>query len=561
MSGMSTTVGDVVEALRAREIHPARDVDTDAWKAHCPSCSSDLFPNEAASLTIAPNGVGPELTCVNGCPQDAILIELGLAPTPRPVAGIRDDRQLKRIGCLPKHNETDLGNARRLVLDHRGDLLHVAGLGWLESDDTRYVLDVDGRAMRRAKESVRRIIDEASAMFALADTLVDDEAKRAREAAGSRLQHAKRSQNQPRLEAMLKCASTEKALVVSINELDRDPFLFNTPDGTVELRTGTLREHRREDRLTKIAGAGCDPSLPTPRWVDYLATTFGGDDELIAYVQRAVGYSLTASMREQAMFLAAGDGLNGKTTGLGIIAEALGDYAMTVDPVTFTTAASDRSARSDIARLVSARMVWGSEISAGAQLDLPRVKQWSGGDPIVARFLYREEFEFSPAGKIWLTVNNLPRIGDTGHAIWRRLRVIPFDVRIKHPDKHLAPKLRAELPGIIAWAVQGCIDWQRQGLGTCDAVERATAAYRHREDRLGQFLAECCHLDPEARISNPALKDAYHVWERARGGAPMTDLSDRLDKCGFATYRTKSERGRTGLRLTTAADRVTEGDE
>jgi len=557
----SATVDDVVEALRAREIHPARDADADAWQSHCPTCNSDLFPDDSPPLTIAPNGVGPKLTCVNGCHQDAILIELGLAPTPQPVAGIRDDRQLARIGLLPKHNETDLGNAKRLVLDQRGVLLHAMGLGWLESDDTRYVRDADGRTMRRAKQSVLRIIDEASAMFARADTLADDEAKRAREAAGSRLQHAKRSQNQPRLEAMLKCASTEKALVVSINELDADPMLFNVHNGTVELHTGKLREHRRADRLTKIAGAGCDPSSPTPRLDDYLATTFGGDDELIAYVQRAVGYSLTADMCEQVLFLAAGDGLNGKTTGLGIIAEALGDYAMTVDPVTFTTAASDRSARSDIARLVGARFVWGSEISAGAQLDLPRVKQWSGGDPIVARNLYQPEFEFSPVGKIWLTVNNLPRIGDDGHAIWRRIRVIPFDVRIKRPDRHLAQKLRAELPGIVAWAVQGCLDWQRQGLGTCDAVERATAAYRRREDRLGQFLAECCHLDPEARISNPALKDAYHVWERARGGAPMTDLSDRLDKRGFGTYRTKSERGRTGLRLTTAADRVTEGDE
>lgn len=151
--------------------------------------------------------------------------------------------------------------------------------------------------------------------------------------------------------------------------------------------------------------------------------------------------------------------------------------------------------------------------------------------------------------KLWLTVNHLPAVQGDDHAIWRRLQVIPFEKRIQRPDKALSRKLRGELPDILAWALQGCIDWQRLGLGTCNAIERAGAAYRQREDRLALFLDERCELDATARVESGELRDAYHAWEHARGGTPMHDLFDRLEKRGFAAGKTNGKRIRKGLRL------------
>lgn len=580
---MTPTVQSVLAALREREIEPEPDerAGPGSHRAHCPACASArCLDDQAPPLLIAQNGTGAQLSCANGCAVDVILVELGLptaagarepdaaaafvrlqSPALRSDAGAAYDTALIDALFRLKRAETDMGNARRFALEHRQRAIYVHGLGWLGWDGARYAPDNDGAVMRLAKKTVRGIELEAAAMFEAAALEADESVREKKlKAASARLVHARRSQSQQRLDALLKCASSELELVVAVDELDRDPLLLNTPAGTVDLRSGELREHRPSDRITKLAGAALDRSTPTPHWDAFLHSTFAGDDELIAYVRRAVGYTATASTVEQCIFLAAGAGANGKTTALGAIAGALGEYAVTIDPVTFTTAASDRAARSDIARTAGARLVWGSETDAGASLALGLVKQYSGGDPIVARFLYRAEFEFHPVGKIWLTVNHLPRIGDDGHAVWRRVRVIPFLTRIERPDKHLAGKLRAEGPGILAWIVDGALQWRRHGLGTCPAVERATAAYRRREDRVGHFLAECCELDPEARVANGALRDAYHAWERARGGTPMTDLLDRLDRRGFGTYRTKSTRGRVGLRLSTAADRVTEGD-
>jgi len=448
-----------------------------------------------------------------------------------------------------RYAETDLGNARRLWLDHRYRLRSVPGLGWFYWDGTRWVRDDDGQAMRFAKETVRGIEIEAATLFEEAARETDEgQREKALKKAGGRLAHARKSQSQPRLEALLVCASTEPELVLAAEHLDADPMLLNVQNGTVDLRTGELLEHRPEDHITKMAGAALE-AMATPCWDEYLATTFAGDIALIDCFQRRIGYTLTGDTREQALFIAVGDGENGKTTGMEAIACAMGDYAMTVDPASLTTAASDRAARSDIARTRGARLILGSEIDEGAQLAKALLKQYTGGDTIVARFLYRAEFEFKPVGKIWLTVNRLPRVGSDDHAIWRRLHLVPFGVRIQRPDKGLARKLRAELPGILQWALVGCLEWQRKGLGSCGAIDHAGAAYRQREDRVTQFLDECCEIDAGARVTSGALRDAYAAWEKARGGTPVSDLLEQLDKLGFHAGKSNGQRVRKGLRL------------
>jgi putative DNA primase/helicase len=441
-----------------------------------------------------------------------------------------------------------MGNARRLDLLYRDRMRFVPGLGWICWDGTRWARDNDGAAMRLAKAAARSILEEAKAMYGAAATAGEGEREKLQKQADSRLKHAQRSQGQPRLDALLTCASTEAKLVVHADDLDADPWLLNLPNGTVDLRTGELREHSPDDLITKITAAQLDAGWPTPHWLEYLRTSLG-DVDLIAAYQRRIGYTLTGDTREQCMFLVAGDGENGKTTGAETIAAMLGDYAMAADASTFTTAASDRGARSDLARLRGARLVTADEIDAGAQLAESLVKRLTGGDRITARFLYRDEFEFRPVMKLWLTVNHLPTVHGDDHAIWRRLQVIPFDQRIQRPDKNLSRKLRGELPGILAWALQGCIDWQRHGLGSCAAIERAGVAYRQREDRLALFLDECCDIDPAARVESGELRDAYHAWEQARGGSPMHDFLTRLDKRGFAAGKSNGKRIRKGLRL------------
>jgi putative DNA primase/helicase len=450
-----------------------------------------------------------------------------------------------RLECA----ETDMGNARRLVNNHRKRLRYVPGMGWLAWDVTRWARDSDGETMRLAKQTVRGIELEAAAMFETAVREPDEFVReKALKTATARLAHAKRSQSQPRLDALLTCASTEKPFVAHADQLDADPWLLNTVNGTVNLRTGELRAHDPADLITKITAAELNDVMPTPHWLEYLRTSLG-DPNLIACFQRRVGYTLTGDTSEQCLFLVAGDGENGKTTGMETIAAMLGDYATAADASTFTTVASDRAARSDLARLRGARLVTADEIDAGATLAESLVKRLTGGDRITARYLYRDEFEFRPVMTLWVTVNHLPQVQGDDHAIWRRLQVIPFDKRIQRPDKHLSRKLRVELPGILAWALQGCLDWQRHGLDTCGAIEQAGAAYRQREDRLALFLGERCELDAAARVDNGELRDAYHAWEHARGSVPMHDLFDRLEKRGFAAGKSNGRRVRKGLRL------------
>lgn len=313
--------------------------------------------------------------------------------------------------------------------------------------------------------------------------------------------------------------------------------------------TGELREHNPNDFITKVTGSKLDAALPTPAWDAYLTTVFEGDEALIGCFQRRIGYTASGDTREQCMFIAVGDGENGKTKGAEAIAAALGDYAVSADTVTFTTAASDRAARSDLARLRGAHMVLADEIDDGAAIDEPLIKRFTGGDKVVVRHLYREEFAYRPVAKLWLTVNHLPRVSGDDHAIWRRLQIIPFNVRIRRPDKTLEHKLSVERAGILAWIVAGCIEWQRSGLGTCAAIENASAAYRQREDRLALFLEECCEIDEAASVENGELRDAYQAWEQTRGGTPMKDFVDRLGKRGFLPGKSNGKRVRKGLRV------------
>lgn len=307
-------------------------------------------------------------------------------------------------------------------------------------------------------------------------------------------------------------------------------------NGTVDLRTGELRPHRREDLITRLAPVEYDPDAEAPLWEAFLRRIMDGNEDLIRFLQRAVGYSLTGDTSEQCFFLLYGTGANGKSTFLEAIRAMLGDYAQQADFGTFLVQNRD-GPRNDVARLVGARFVSAVEVESGRRLSETLVKQLTGNDRVVARFLYREHFEFVPTFKLWLAANHKPVIRGADHAIWRRIKLIPFQVTIppEDRDRQLAARLRAELPGVLAWAVRGCLEWQQYGLGEPPEVTEATNEYRAEMDPLGPFFGERCVLHPNARAYAGELYAGYAAWCEQAGERPMSqrEFGLRLQERGF----------------------------
>jgi putative DNA primase/helicase len=276
------------------------------------------------------------------------------------------------------------------------------------------------------------------------------------------------------------------------------------------------------------------------------------DAELVRFVQKAVGYSLTGSTEEQCLFMLYGTGANGKSTLLQTVSGLLGDYARQTRTETLLVQRGD-GVRNDLARLQGARFVSAVEVEGGRRLAEALVKQLTGGDRIAARFLYGEHFEFRPAFKLWLAVNHRPSVQGTDHAIWRRIRLLPFTVTIPEAeqDKRLMEKLQAELPGILRWAVEGCLVWQQEGLKPPKAVQQAIGEYRAEMDVLAAFIEQCCTLGPQQKVGTSTLYAEYGAWCTEMGETAMTQkaLAGTLKERGCTSGRTKAERFWSGIAL------------
>ena len=346
-------------------------------------------------------------------------------------------------------------------------------------------------------------------------------------------------------------AQSDDRIVARLGEFDRDAFLLNTSSGTVDLRSGRLHDHRRKDMITKLTAVPFNAEARCDRWERFLNEVFVGKADVVDFVHRAIGYSLTGDTREEAMFIAHGRGANGKSTLLETVKKPLGDYATTCDP-DLLLARGRRDSTNDIARLAGARFVSCVEVNQGRALDESRVKAMTSSDTMSARFLFQEFFEFRPELKLWLGTNHRPEIRGTDDGIWRRVRLIPFDAQFQgvNRDVTLAASLATELPGILAWAVRGCLAWQDRGLDTPADVVAATSAYRSESDLIGQFIAECCEVRADAEIPAGALYDAYRVWAEAAGDKPMngTVFGRSLTDRGYRKD-TKRKASRHGIRL------------
>lgn len=438
-------------------------------------------------------------------------------------------------------SDTDMANARRLALHYGKDLHFTAGAGWLYWDGRRWARDEkEVQIQAWAKETVDRIFDELRTAGAKRDEI---------------FAHAKRSQSARAVGAMILLTRSEPGIPAKITDFDADPWLLNAGNGTLDLRTGTLRTHARENKITRIVPINFDAYASCPRWETFLAEITGGDAELQNYLWRVIGYSLTGLTREQVLHFFHGSGANGKSVFSEVVQMLLGDYAIVASPE-MIMAKRHASIPNDIARLRGVRVAMMNETSQGARFDEQKLKDLTGGDSLTGRFLHAEFFDFSPNHKIMIRGNHKPVIYGTDDGIWRRMRMVPFTVSVppEKQDRDLLGKLTAELPGILAWAVRGCTEWQRIGLNAPDVVAAAVAEYREESDTLGRFIDEHCELRPSAQVKSSALFAAYQAYAE-RGGERwirVQDLPLEMQRRGFEWKRTKSGGMFFGIELKSA---------
>lgn len=433
---------------------------------------------------------------------------------------------------------TDVGNSARFAAMHGHTVRHVKQWGrWLHWNGTRWVDDETGEVVRLARETVDSLYREAAAE--------PDEMRR--KALG---QHAVRSDSAAKIAAMLSLAESEPAVAIRPDDLDRAGWLLNCLNGTLDLRTGALRPHQRDDLITKQAPVAYDPAATCPTFDAFLRQIMGGNADLSSYLQRLVGYCLTADVSEQGFDLFHGIGANGKSTLLTIILAMLGDYGKQAAPGLLMRKYGDAHP-TEVADLHGARCVSVIEVEEGKHLAEVLTKQLTGGDRLKARLMRQDFFEFDLTFKIIMAVNHLPRVTGTDEAIWRRIRTTPFGVTIPRAeqDRRLPEKLKAELPGILAWAVRGCLEWQQRGLDPPREVQAATAQYRTESDLMGGFLDECTRATEAGYVLAKDLYAAYVRWcedngERARS---QRQFGGALSERGFVRQRVRQGHSWLGL--------------
>jgi len=428
----------------------------------------------------------------------------------------------KPQASTPAFKRTEIGNAERLAHRYRSTLRYCwPTRHWLVFDGVRWKKDEDGAVMRCAIRTARSIYQEAR------DAIDSAEAKELGSWAG-------KSESRSRLEAMV--ALARSYLAVAPDDLDADPFAFNCLNGTLDLRTGTLRPHDRGDLITNLAPVAYDPRAEAPRWMKFLDRVFASNGDLIGFVQRWLGMCLTGDVGEQYLVLFIGPGANGKSTLCDAVIELLGDYAGDAPPDLLTLRRGDDHP-CGLTTLRGKRLVVASETERGQWLKLQLVKKLTGDRTITARHMHREWFDFKRTHKFVFQTNNAPRIPADDEAIWRRILRVPFDVVIpeEERDKALLEKLLNEGPGILRWIVEGCLAWQRDGLDAPMIVRDATEAYRAESDPLTDFLAECCVVGQGLRGRAGAFYGRYGDWAKDMGLAG----EERLNHIQFGKLMAK----------------------
>jgi putative DNA primase/helicase len=454
-----------------------------------------------------------------------------------------------------RYPNTESGWAARFADMFRHEARFVKDQGhWRWFDGRRWVVDERNVVtLGKSREISRALARDASARFA-----PDPEYEELLEA-------AQRTQRRQCRENIVALARSEPGIAIGSAEFDAQTMLLNCQNGTINLLTGELRPHNPADLLTKILPVSYDPSATSPRWDQFLPETLQ-DEETITFVQRFVGYCLTGDNNEHVMVFCYGSGANGKTVLVETIQSLLADYAVT-GPTTLLMTKHNEQHPCDRILLKGTRTASFSEVPSGQRFDEATIKSLTGGDTISARGM-RENFStFKPTHKIWICGNHKPIVRGQDEGIWRRLRLIPFERVIPEAqrDHKLKEKLCGELPGILAWAVRGCLDWRQHGLGVSTRVKDATAGYRAESDRLGPFLDDRCLSAPGNRVSRQAMRMAYESWCKTECEQPLDpkEFAEQLRQRGVGECKVRegggSVRGWRGIGVVDRGHEDTQG--
>ncbi|WP_254120959.1 phage/plasmid primase, P4 family [Shouchella clausii] len=429
---------------------------------------------------------------------------------------------------------SELGNAERIVYEHGKDIKYCPEREWLIWDGKRWIEDSKKEIESITARTLRAIYKEAN------QASQDDDKQMAKKLYDWAQKCERRS---VRVNSIL---DMRPMVSVTNEELDKHPYLFNCKNGVIDLKTGELLSHDRKYLFTKISEVEYDKKAKCPNWIKFLESIFQDDQgnvdyELIRFMQKAIGYTLTGDISEQQMFFLFGTGRNGKSTFINTIQRILGAYGKQTNSDTFIRKKNDSGINNDIARLDKARFVSAVESEEGQQLSESLVKQITGGERMTARFMRQEFFEFTPEFKVFFTTNHPPVIRGSDEGIWRRICQIPFKVTIpkSQVDRRLPQKLEAEMPGILAWAVEGCLLWQKEGLEQPLSIKKATQEYREDMDILGPFIAEKCVVDVSAKVEAKELYADYKDYCYANGEFELKNRAfyRMLESRGFKKAR------------------------
>ena len=453
------------------------------------------------------------------------------------------------------YESTDMGNMNRFVNQYR-DTLKSTGSpsSWFIWDGIRWKYFSDNtQATQKAFEVVKSIE---------AEVLASNDIFRKQEL----LKWSKVSQSDSKIRSMINMASKHRDIVVSMSDFDKDINLINCLNGVVDLKTKTLLDNQKHRLLSKLANVTYDPKAKAPLFINFMNQIFGNDRELIQWVQRALGYSLTGSVSEQKLFYAYGSGSNGKSTLFEIILSILGDYSKTTDFETFVikqkTGVRELEA---IGELKGIRFVLASETESQGSFNEAIVKKLTGGDTLRGTKLMKSAFEFNPEFKLWFSANELIPSNDGSYGFWRRIKVIPFEQQFSgsNVDSTLKDQLLKERDGIFKWCVDGAYHWYKMrditkgetGLGPCKAIDQATERYELKNNMLKSFVNECVEINPGSKVGARELYDHYKLWAGTKSGNNNTrvisevDFSKRMENLGLTKDRLKHNKVYVDIKL------------
>lgn len=483
-----------------------------------------------------------QLRLLEGSEIDAVLeIELAKHPAKQPKPAERPDTKPSTPAdpddLLGPHGYycTDLGTANFFASLHAKNVRYcLPQKRWYKWTSRRWEPDDSGEVERYIKCTVIGLLSFAGD--------IDDDKKRQRF-----INWVLESQSAKTLRAIQDLARTEAEIVITPNQFNKDPFILNCLNGTVDLRTGELREHRREDYCLQLAQAEYDPEARCNVWEETLGTIFDGNDELVAFMYRVIGMLCSGDVREHVLLLFWGRGSNGKSLLIEILLDLLGDYAEKgVDDLLMTIKGDNHPTTK--ATLFGKRLVAVVESAEGAKLNESLVKELTGGDTITARRLYENYWSFKPTHKLILCTNHKPMVKGTDDGIWRRTKLVEFGQKFWDPDrgetgpehlradKELLGKLKAERNGILSWAVRGCQEWLENGLRPPKCVTAATDKYRQTQDVIGQWVDDCCKTGPkDFRSKAGDLYRSYCDWMDAAGERPVSQrrFGESLGERGY----------------------------